>query len=305
MAGSEARRPFGLTAPLGQWRPLDRWAAGYALLTATLLTGATALGRPVGAQAATAWAVLAGLLALAWATRDSYGAVPTILRLFCVPILYTHFYREIGALWPLFHGAPLDGHLALLELKLFGTQPALALHRALPSRPLSELFCFAYFAYYFFTPVVCLTALARKGYLAAERIILSVSVTFFAFYTFFWLVPTVAPHFWFPPHLGPRPYDGYLFNHLLYSFTSHGEIPGGAFPSSHIAVALLLTLWARRETPALFPWLAVITALMLPGVVYLGAHYVLDVPAGVLAGLLAYKLTCPSGTRPGSSAPGS
>jgi membrane-associated phospholipid phosphatase len=32
----------------------------------------------------------------------------------------------------------------------------------------------------------------------------------------------------------------------------------------------------------------VITALMLPAVVYLHAHYLLDVPAGLLAGSLAY-----------------
>jgi membrane-associated phospholipid phosphatase len=37
--------------------------------------------------------------------------------------------------------------------------------------------------------------------------------------------------------------------------------------------------------------MAVITALMLPAVVYLGAHYALDVPAGLLTGLLAYRLS--------------
>jgi hypothetical protein len=285
MAGSEGR-PFGLQGPLGRWRTLDRWAAGYALLTFAVLA---AFGQ--GRAALDSLGALAIVMGMAWWTRDTPQALPTLLRLFTLPILYTFFYRQIQVLWPLFHHAPLDGHLALLEARLFGTQPSLAFQAAFPQRWLSELFCFAYVSYYFFTPLVCLTVLARKGYLAAERIILATTLCFIGCYTFFWLAPTVAPHFWFPPRLGPQPYAGYVFNHALFFFTGRGEVPGGAFPSSHVAVALLLTLWSRREAPALFPFLAGLTLLMLPAVVYLRAHYVLDVPAGLLTGLLAYHLT--------------
>ncbi|MBL0313388.1 MAG: phosphatase PAP2 family protein [Holophagaceae bacterium] len=132
--------------------------------------------------------------------------------------------------------------------------------------------------------------LFRRGYLAAERIVLSTSLCFFCCYGIFWLFPTVGPHYFFPPHLGPQLYDGYVFNHLLYFLTSGGEIRAGAFPSSHIAVALLLTLLTRREAPGLFLPLALITALMLPAVVYLRAHYLLDVPAGILVGLAAFVI---------------
>ena len=291
MAGSEPR-PFGLQAPLGTLRTLDLWAAGYGLLTATVLAGFALKGVPGTAQQALAsLAATALILGMGLATGQTRNRLALMLRLFTLPLLYTFFYRQIQVLWPLFRSAPLDGHLAQLEWRLFGAQPALAFRAVWPYRWLSELFCFAYFSYYFFTPLVGLTALFRRGYLAAERILLSTSICFICCYTFFWLVPTVAPHFWFAPHLGPQLYHGYLFNHLLFLFTSSGEIPGGAFPSSHLAVALLLTLWARRETPALFPYLAVITALMLPAVVYLGAHYFLDVPAGILTGLLAYRCT--------------
>jgi membrane-associated phospholipid phosphatase len=138
--------------------------------------------------------------------------------------------------------------------------------------------------------VVCLTALWTRGYAAAERIILATTGCFFSCYVLFWLFPTVGPHYWFPPGRGPELYQGYVFNHVLFFFTSGGEIRGGAFPSSHIAVALLLTLLARRATPSLFPVLALVTALLLPAVVYLRAHYLVDVPAGLLVGLLAYAL---------------
>jgi hypothetical protein len=292
MAGSEY--PFRLAGPLGSWRPLDRWVAGYALLTGAVLAAGWLRGVPhCGAQATVSLAILAGGPALARATRDSRSRVMTVLRLFYAPMLYWVFYHQVQAIWPILRPAPLDGALAALETRLWGCQPALAFQPALPLRWLSELFCFAYFAYYSFVPVLGLTVLRSRGYAVAERIILSSTMCFFACYTFFWLVPTVAPHFWFPPGLGPELHPGYVFNHLLYALAAGGEIRGGAFPSSHVAVALLLTLWARREARALFPAMAAVTALMLPAVVYLRAHYLLDVPAGLLTGAAAYLASRP------------
>jgi len=285
-------RPFGLAGPLGAWRPLDGWVAGYSLLTLPVLALGAARGLPgCAAQAAVSLAALAAVAALARWSRDTANAPLTVLRLFCAPLLYWVFYHQIQTLWPVLRAAPLDGPLAALEARLWGLQPSLALQPRLPFRWLSELFCFAYFAYYLFVPVVCLTALLTRGYAAAERMILAVTGCFFVCYAFFWLFPTVGPHYWFPPGLGPQLHPGYLFNHVLDFFTSGGEIRGGAFPSSHIAVALLLTLMARRALPRLFPALALITALLLPGVVYLRAHYLVDVPAGLLTGLLAYALS--------------
>jgi len=293
MAGSE--RPFALDGPLGPWRALDGWVAGYAFLTlGVAATGALRRVPGCPAQAVLSLSILAVALGLAWATRATTSRVLLVLRLFYAPMLYWAFYHQVQALWPVLRGAPLDGPLAALEARLWGFQPALAFRPALPYRWLSELFCFAYFAYYFFIPVLGLTVLIRRGYGAAERIIRSATVLFYACYTFFWLAPTVGPQFWFPPARGPELAQGYVFNHLLYFLTSGGEIRGAAFPSSHLAVALLLTLHARRAAPALFPAMAVITALMVPAVVYLRAHYVLDVPAGLLAGWAAYIASRPA-----------
>ena len=289
MAGSE--RPFGLAGPLGAWRLPDGLVAGYALLTLPVLALGVLRGAPgCRTQAAVSLAVLAGVGLLARFSRDTRGRLLTVLRLFAGPLVYWVFYHQIQTLWPVLRAAPLDGWLEALEARLWGGQPALAFQAALPYRWLSEVFCLAYFAYYLFVPALGFEVLRTRGYAAAERILLAASGCFFGCYTLFWIFPTVGPHFWLPPGRGPELYPGYLFNHLLFFFTSGGEIRGGAFPSSHIAVALLLTLLARRAAPRLFPAMAVITGLMLPGVVYLRAHYLVDVPAGLLTGWLAHGL---------------
>ncbi len=282
---------------MGTWRPLDLALVSYAVLASLLLLAGLAKGIPgCGRQLLANAVVLVVALAVTRWSRDTTRVLPTFLRFCYVPLLYLVFYHQIEVIWPILRAVSMDAGLARMEWRLFHVQPSLAFSVALPFPWLSELFCFAYFAYYLFAPVVFFTVLSRRGYLAAERIVLATSLCFFSCYAIFWLFPAVGPHYFFPPHLGPQLYDGYIFNHLLFFLTSSGEIRAGAFPSSHVAVALLLTLLARRDAPVLFLPLALITALMLPAVVYLRAHYLVDVPAGILVGILAFAIT--NSTRP-------
>jgi hypothetical protein len=283
---SSAGEPAVPSGGPGFPRPLECLVGCYGAVCALVFLAGAAKGvSGCLVQALWSCAIGAGALLIAWATRRTTNRWLLLARLGYASVLYWTFYHQAGIIWPIFHSAPFDGWLASADQALFGTQPALRFQALLPSRSLSEIFCFAYFTYFFYTPLVLIPAYF-KSYAAAERVAFATTLCFYLCYTFFWLFPTVAPHYWFPPHAGPRLYDGYLFNHLLFFLTGHGEIRGGAFPSSHIAIATLLTVYARRETPRLFPFLAVTTALLYPAVVYLHAHYFVDVPAGIAVGLL-------------------
>jgi membrane-associated phospholipid phosphatase len=270
----------------GFLRPLDGLVLAYAAVSSmACLVGAARGVAGCLPQALWSLAIGAGAALMAWVTRRTTNRWLLLFRLGYAPVFYLSFYHQIDILWPIFHDAPFDGWLAAADQALFGTQPALRFQELFPSRLLSEVFCFAYFAYFFYMPLLLIAAYL-KSYAAAERVVFALSLCFYLCFTVFWLFPTVAPHYWFPPHMGPRLYDGYVFNRALFFLTSNGEIRGGAFPSSHIAVATLLTIYARRETPRLFPILAPITAVLYPAVLYLHAHYFVDVPAGIAVGLL-------------------
>jgi len=288
MAGSEsAHYPFGLSAPLGALRPLDALIAGYVIIASFPLALGMARGLPgCGRQLMFNFAAMAGLALVCRLSRQSRWWFFPLLRLSYGPLLYTVLYRQTATVWPVLHEQPFDASLVHIEQALWGTQPALVFAQYAPQRWLSEVFCAAYYAYYFLTPAMLFTVLLTRGYLAAERVVFATTLCFSVCYALFWLFPTVAPHYWFPPHAGPQLYAGYLFNHLLFLFTSSGEVPTGAFPSSHIAVATLLTIQAHRFAPRLFPFMLAVTALMCPAVVYLRAHYVIDVPAGILMGVM-------------------
>jgi hypothetical protein len=288
MAGSDTSRfPYGLNGTLGTFRLLDAVIAVYLILASVPLTVGAARGAPGAAQPLLVnLAALAGLaLVCALSSRSRWWFL-VLLRLSYGPLLYAVLYRETASIWPLLYEQPFDGLLVRIEELLWGTQPSLAFSQHAPWPWLSELFCAAYYAYYFFTPAMLFTVLLTRGYPTAERVIFTTTLCFSVCYTLFWLFPTVGPHYWFPPHTGPQLYQGYVFNHLLFLFTNSGEVPTGAFPSSHIAVATVLTIQAHRFAPPLFPFMLAVTLLMWPAVVYLRAHYAIDVPAGILMGLL-------------------
>jgi hypothetical protein len=288
MGGSEAARyPFGLNQPLGMLRPLDAVIGAYAAVAAVPLALGTARGVPgCGEQLLINLAALTGLALVCALSRRSRSWFPVLLRLAYGPLLFAIFYRQTATIWPVLYAQPLDAWLVGAEQSLWGGQPSLAFGHNVPWRWLSEVFCLAYYAYYYFIPVMLFTALLARGYAEAERVVFFTAMCFYCCYALFWLFPVVGPHYWFAPHSGPQLYQGYLFNHLLFLFTSRGEVPAGAFPSSHIAVALLLTLQSRTIAPRLFPFMATVTALLCPAVVYLRAHYAIDVPAGILIGIV-------------------
>jgi PAP2 superfamily len=288
MAGSEdVRFPFGLNAPLGVFRLLDALIAGYVVVVSVPLALGAARGTSGCAQQLLVnLAVLGGLALVCVLSRRSRWRSLALLRLSYGPALFSVLYRQTATVWPVLYEQPFDAWLVHVEQLLWRSQPSLVFAQQAPWRWLSELFCAAYYAYYYFVPAMLFTVLLTRGYTAAERVVFSIALCFLICYTLFWFFPTVAPHYWFPPHAGPQLYQGYLFNHLLFLFTAAGEVPAGAFPSSHIAVALLLTIQAHRFAPRLFPFMLAVTVVMCPAVVYLKAHYALDVPAGILMGLL-------------------
>jgi PAP2 superfamily len=299
MAGSDrAELPFGLRRPLGLLRPLDVVVGAYLVLAASVLAVGSVGNVPDCApQLLLDLVLLGGLAVIAILSQHSASRVLAVLRLAYAPLLFTPLYRQTATIWPVLHERSFDAWMAQAEQTLWGRQPSLAFAQHAPWPWLSELFCLAYFTYYLFVPAVLFTALLTRGYAAAERLMLTTTACFCGCYTFFWLFPTIGPLYWFPPNAGPELHHGYVFNHLLYMITSRGEVPAGAFPSSHIAVALLLTIQARRLAPRLFPFMLAVTIVMCPAVVYLKSHYLMDVPAGVLVGLLVAYLAGRSARR--------
>jgi membrane-associated phospholipid phosphatase len=82
-----------------------------------------------------------------------------------------------------------------------------------------------------------------------------------------------------------------LFTHIMvyiYNTNSHW---GGAFPSSHVAVALTISLISFRYFKY-FAWILFVNTIFLSiSTVFCHYHYFIDVIGGVIYGLLMYGVS--------------
>ena len=205
----------------------------------------------------------------------------------------------------------LDHIFAAAEQSLFGCQPALLFAEALPHPFFSELMYLGYSSYFFLMVVVVLYYFFRR-YNEFQRTAFVILASFFAFYVVFVLLPVTGPQFYYLaagldniaqgvfPNVGdyflthdemmtmPGYEDGPFYQFMIFAHAA-GERPTAAFPSSHVGVTLVLLLLAvRTRSRRLVAFVATLFFLMCFATVYIRAHYVIDVIAGLLSGLIVY-----------------
>ncbi|MEC5394372.1 phosphatase PAP2 family protein [Bergeyella sp. RCAD1439] len=194
-------------------------------------------------------------------------------------------YKETALLNRLFLPS-VDPMLMAWDEKIFGEQPALVFSQVLSHPFFSEMMYFGYFAYYLM-PVVLLFYLYRYRPGLLESFGFLVIASFLSYYVFFIFVPAFGPQFFFPFPENQIQAHG-IFGRIIKLIQQNGEAPTAAFPSSHVAVAVIILLWVwthKREW--LFYFLPVVVLLMF-STVYIKAHYFVDVVGGLASAPVVY-----------------
>lgn len=207
----------------------------------------------------------------------------------------------------------LDNIFAGIEQGVFGLQPSLLFHTALPQSWMSEAFYLGYFSYYPMIGVVTLGYFLTK-FQEFDKVSSIIVGSFFIYYILYILIPVVGPQFYFPvigwdsaihgvfPAIGdyfnnhavvvgegPGYHNG-LFYNLVKSSQEVGERPTAAFPSSHVGISTILLFLASKLNKKLLYFLLPFYALLCGATVYIQAHYVIDVVGGWLSAILIYYL---------------
>ncbi|MGB9561836.1 MAG: phosphatase PAP2 family protein, partial [bacterium] len=152
-------------------------------------------------------------------------------------ILFTFMYEEVGRLNHIIFPYFLDPLFARLDEFIFGFQPSLEFQHRVPSRIFGEYMYFSYFFYFLIVFVVAIPMYLKKMYRQFSEALFTVSLTFYFCYIFFIIFPVAGPRCYFPGANMDK-LNGYFFAKILKFVLDNAEIEGGAFPSSHVAVAL-------------------------------------------------------------------
>ena len=269
---------------VGPLAPIDR---------ATLVYVAVALGFTV-ARGPRAWPASAllplGLLlvalvaaVLAPAARRA-GALGRLLGEFYPLLLAVALYKHVG-LVNAAGGVAHDELVQRWESAVFGGQPSLDWIRAFPSPPWSTVMHAAYLSYYLIlagAPLGLWLGGRRSG---ARGTVFLVMATFYVCYSIFLLFPVAGPRYVFPPaRNAATAVPLAVFAHRL---LEGGSAWGTAFPSSHVAAALVAATCAFRGLRPLGAFLLPAAVLLSLATVYCQLHYAVDALAGAGLALAA------------------
>ena len=270
---------------------IDRWAVIYLLISAFYAFLKPSDFPHPWVNAVHHMVLAAGIWFLPPLLRANRHFVPRLLGEIYLPMLFPFFYSEMQYMGLIFFdfNSSLDPHLIALEQRLFGFQPSLAWSRVWPWPWFHELMEFAYFCYYFLA-VAFLILVFRAGswtrpqrWELLRRFVRDLSMTMLICYTLYTLFPAWGPKYF---QEGFVEVDGWIFTDIMRYIHEHGAILGAAFPSSHVAASFIPWYHTWRLFPRHRWWMTIIFVLLCMSTVYNRYHYVVDVLAGLLLGVL-------------------
>jgi membrane-associated phospholipid phosphatase len=197
-------------------------------------------------------------------------------------IFLSFFYAETGYMKNIIIRDNLDVYFSGIDQAIWGFQPSLQFSKAMPQGWFNELMNISYISYYFITAAVCIAIYINETKLSYKPIFIIV-FSFYLYYIIFDLLPVVGPQFYFDTltHEPVPPYPvGKFMKYLLLNY----EEPTGAFPSSHVGLALILSYVSvkyQKKLTLFFVGLPFVIGIGF-ATVYLKAHYAVDVLAALI-----------------------
>ena len=257
----------------------------------------------------------AGIVAITFGLIYLYQKYPCRLSAFVRMVVQMSFLAywypdtfEFNRLFP-----NLDCFFASAEQWLFNCQPSVEFSKLCPDIWFSEPFNMGYFAYYPLIAIVAIYYFVFK-FEWFEKASFVIVTSFFLYYLIYIFVPVAGPQFYFPAigmdnveacnflsigdyfnHnaiLLPGPnFEQGLFFDLVEASQEVGERPTAAFPSSHVGISTILMIMAWRVNKKLCYGLIPFYVLLCCATVYIQAHYLIDVFAGLISAVAIYILS--------------
>ncbi len=271
---------------------VDRLTLGYlaVALAFTLLRGP----RQPWLLVTLVLALTAAALVAGWAAPRARrsGPLGRLLGEFYPLLLTLGLYNHVG-LVNRAGGVSHDARVQVWEQALVGGQVSLAWVRAFPSPAWSTLMHAAYVSYYAILAASPLGLWLSGRRQAARRALFLIMVAFYVCYAASLAFPVAGPRYLFPSatNAATAVPAASLVRGLLETFSAWGT----AFPSSHVAAALVAAVSAWRGWRPLGAVLVPAALLLTLSTVYGQFHYAVDALAGVA--LAAVVLLLPPGRQ--------
>ena len=271
-------------------RPLEALNLGT-LAVLTLLT--LVLGDRIperGAILARYAEMAAGLVAVAIAARreDRLPSVARVVLNFYPVAFVPLLYESLGPLIVAANPHSRDSLLIAADRALFGGDPTVWLERYL-SPFLTDLFFLGYLSYYFIAIALGAILWGRNPD-TARRFIFTLTVAYLLSYTGYFLVPALGPRASLADQHQRELATTAISRTVSVTLDELEHTKFDVFPSGHTMIAVVVLVVSFQRARGAFWWFLPIALLLIASTVYCRYHYVVDVVAGTVLGLLSVPL---------------
>ena len=194
------------------------------------------------------------------------------------------FFEEIGHLVHAVFPGWFDASLIVLDHALCGAHPTVWLEQ-FSGYWMNEYMQLAYTTYLPLLPLFGAYLWCRGRREGFDTYIVSMCAAYYLCYVIFLFYPIEGPHHTLA-HLQRVELNGGLFTTVINLIEKHGRVHGGAFPSTHVAGAVVVLVSAYRFARRLGYALTPLVVSICISTVYGRYHYAVDVLAGTIMGLL-------------------
>jgi hypothetical protein len=218
--------------------------------------------------------------------NDYFNPITTFIRYWLPILLFTFLYKEIKPLLHIVTSTWFDDIFANLDVSIFGTNLGLWVEQF--DHPLlNEIFRLGYVSYYFIIVIGSAMHYFYGKLDNYEKMLAQITAAFCISYLMFIFLPTQGPRF-FHAQLFNSNMDGLLISQFQMKIIEVAAFRGGAFPSSHIAVAVIIWFSFYKANRKFFHILNPFVILLIFGTIWGRYHYAVDAIAGIILALLIY-----------------
>jgi len=211
-----------------------------------------------------------------------------LLRDWYVLLFFLYFFEATSALNKIVFADFLDPFFQKIDYAIFGYQPAGDWEGMLGGYLINEIMHFAYFCYYFMG--IFYLAVYLKSRELFRRYVFILTFVFFVCYLTFNLLPVVGGRFLTAMMEITQTYQYGPFTHIMAYIYNNSPHMGGAFPSSHVAIAITVNISAFKYNKTTGWLILPIVILLTIATVYCHYHYFIDTIFGVIFGISFYYL---------------
>lgn len=182
---------------------------------------------------------------------------------------------------------PLDPLFKFIDQLIFNYQPSIVWGTVLSSWIWQEIFHFSYFSYYVMIAFMAIFMFFKKRN-SYDRYVFIVSFVFYVCYITYSLLPVIGARYMQEALELSQTYRAGPFTHLMVLIYRNVSHFGGAFPSSHVALALVITIFIWQQIPRIRYIQSVLFLLLAVSTVFCHYHYFIDTVFGIVYGFFFY-----------------